>query len=134
MEVEVLEYYKQLQRILNTDLANSPEAVGVVNHVTFTVIKTNSGGSGLLNWLVPNGRNVQTEGNIREYMSLVGEYKMTTAITPQANAFLKGFHDVVPIDLLVAAGMGQWPDSKCCLMIKSSSYSSLDYQRSTWLI
>ena len=37
-----------------------------------------------------------TEANKREYVDLVAEHRMTTAIRQQIQAFLKGFWDMVP--------------------------------------
>ena len=36
------------------------------------------------------------DGNKREYVDLVAEHRMTTAIRAQIQAFLKGFWDMVP--------------------------------------
>jgi E3 ubiquitin-protein ligase HUWE1 len=41
-----------------------------------------------------------TDENKQEYVQLVAEYKMTHAIKPQLDAFLQGFHDIVPSSLL----------------------------------
>ena len=46
-----------------------------------------------LAWRVP--RQVD-DGNKREYVDLVAEHRMTTAIRAQTQAFLKGFWDMVP--------------------------------------
>ena len=41
-----------------------------------------------------------TDENKHEYVQLVAEYKMTHAIKSQLDAFLQGFHDIVPSSLL----------------------------------
>jgi len=51
--------------------------------------------------LVPGGASISvTESNKREYVRLVCEYKMTTSITPQVKSFLKGFHELIPAELI----------------------------------
>ena len=98
-EVEDPDYYRQLQWILNTDL-NSAEAAVVVDHMTFTAdvdefgyVKTVA--------LCPNGQNMGvTEENKKDYVKLVCEYKMVTAISPQVESFLKGFHELIPAELI----------------------------------
>ncbi|KAL6983105.1 E3 ubiquitin-protein ligase upl1 [Sarracenia purpurea var. burkii] len=51
--------------------------------------------------LIPGGRNVRvTEENKHEYVDLVAEHRLTTAIRPQINAFLEGFSELIPRDLI----------------------------------
>ncbi|MQL76681.1 hypothetical protein Taro_009068 [Colocasia esculenta] len=51
--------------------------------------------------LVPGGRNMKvTEENKHEYVDLVAEHRLTTAIRPQINAFMEGFIDLIPKDLI----------------------------------
>jgi len=51
--------------------------------------------------LVPDGRNIAvTEENKHEYVRLVVEYRLSTSIQDQLNAFLGGFHDIVPAELV----------------------------------
>lgn len=47
-----------------------------------------------------------TNDNKREYVNLVARHRMTTAIRPQIDAFLKGFWEIVPRKLIrwVVAG------------------------------
>lgn len=48
-----------------------------------------------------NGRNIRvTEENKHEYVDLVAEHRLTTAIRPQINAFLDGFSELVNRDLI----------------------------------
>lgn len=47
--------------------------------------------------LIPGGRNIKvTEDNKHQYVDLVAEHRLTTAIRPQINAFLKGFTELIP--------------------------------------
>lgn len=46
--------------------------------------------------LKENGANIRvTEENKKEYVHLVCQHKMTQAVRPQLNAFLKGFNELV---------------------------------------
>ena len=47
--------------------------------------------------LKPNGRNILvTDENKDEYIQLIAEYRLTTSIKPQLDAFLEGFYEIVP--------------------------------------
>lgn len=51
--------------------------------------------------LIPGGRNVRvTEENKHEYVDLVAEHRLTTAIRPQINAFMESFNGLVPRELI----------------------------------
>ncbi|KAF8377410.1 hypothetical protein HHK36_030787 [Tetracentron sinense] len=51
--------------------------------------------------LIPGGRNIRvTEENKNEYVDLVAEHRLTTAIRPQINAFLEGFNELIARDLI----------------------------------
>lgn len=51
--------------------------------------------------LIPGGRNIRvTEDNKHKYVDLVAEHRLTTAIRPQINAFLEGFNELIPRDLI----------------------------------
>ncbi|KAL2630710.1 hypothetical protein R1flu_015396 [Riccia fluitans] len=51
--------------------------------------------------LIAGGRNIRvTEENKHEYVDLVAEHRLTTAIRPQINAFLEGFNELVPRELI----------------------------------
>ncbi|XVE95159.1 hypothetical protein REPUB_Repub02eG0072400 [Reevesia pubescens] len=51
--------------------------------------------------LIPGGRNVKvTEENKHQYVDLVAEHRLTTAIRPQINAFLEGFTELIPRELI----------------------------------
>ena len=51
--------------------------------------------------LIPNGRNINVnDGNKHEYVKLIAQHRMTTAIRSQIDAFLDGFYQLVPPDLI----------------------------------
>ncbi|KAK1275953.1 E3 ubiquitin-protein ligase UPL2 [Acorus gramineus] len=51
--------------------------------------------------LIPGGRNIRvTEENKREYVDLIAEHRLTTAIRPQINAFMEGFNELMPRELV----------------------------------
>ncbi|MBA0659721.1 hypothetical protein Goklo_011828 [Gossypium klotzschianum] len=51
--------------------------------------------------LIPGGRNIKvTEENKHQYVDLITEHRLTTAIRPQINAFLEGFNELIPRELI----------------------------------
>ncbi|GAB2225364.1 hypothetical protein Droror1_Dr00006156 [Drosera rotundifolia] len=51
--------------------------------------------------LIPGGRNIKvTEENKHQYVDLVVEHRLTTAIRPQINAFMEGFNELISRDLI----------------------------------
>ncbi|CAK7347286.1 unnamed protein product [Dovyalis caffra] len=51
--------------------------------------------------LTPGGRNMKvTEENKHQYVDLVAEHRLTTAIRPQINAFLEGFNELIARELI----------------------------------
>ncbi|CAA0843325.1 E3 ubiquitin-protein ligase UPL1 [Striga hermonthica] len=51
--------------------------------------------------LIPGGRNIRvTEANKHQYVDLVAEHRLTTAIRPQINAFMEGFNELISRDLI----------------------------------
>ncbi|XP_062098638.1 E3 ubiquitin-protein ligase UPL2-like [Humulus lupulus] len=51
--------------------------------------------------LIPGGRNIKvTEENKHQYVDLVAEHRLTTAIRPQINAFMEGFNELIPRELI----------------------------------
>lgn len=51
--------------------------------------------------LIPGGRNIRvTEENKHEYVDRVVEHRLTTAIRPQINAFMEGFSELIPRELI----------------------------------
>eukprot|EP00898_Chlorokybus_atmophyticus_P008084 jgi/Chlat1/8277/Chrsp78S07706 len=92
------EYYKNLKWMLENDISN-------VLELTFSAEadeqeKILFGTSQVVD-LIPNGRNIAvTDENKREYVNLITEHRMTNAIKPQIAAFLDGFNELVPRDLI----------------------------------
>ena len=51
--------------------------------------------------LIPNGRNIAvTDENKSEYIRLIAHHRTTSAIKAQIEAFLRGFYDLVPPELI----------------------------------
>ena len=51
--------------------------------------------------LVPSGRRIYvTDSNKLDYVRLVAHQRMTMAIQTQIDAFLEGFHELVPPELI----------------------------------
>lgn len=51
--------------------------------------------------LKPGGRNIRvTEDTKHEYIDLVAEHILSTAIRPQINSFLEGFNELIPGELI----------------------------------
>jgi E3 ubiquitin-protein ligase HUWE1 len=86
--------------------------------LTFSVEPEEFGKSEIID-LKPNGRNIPvTNENKMEYVNLVAEQRLTSAIKSQIDAFLRGFHEVIPADLIKI-----FSDSELELLI--SGYASL---------
>jgi E3 ubiquitin-protein ligase HUWE1 len=51
--------------------------------------------------LIPNGSRVLvTDDNKHEYVRLIAQHRMTTAISSQIDAFLSGFYELIPPELI----------------------------------
>jgi E3 ubiquitin-protein ligase HUWE1 len=93
METIDLEYTKSLRWMLENDITD-------IITETFSFDKDNFGSIEVID-LIENGRNVPvTEENKQEYVRLVTEYKLTGSVDEQLRHFLKGFHDIVPAELI----------------------------------
>ncbi|KAI9777319.1 MAG: hypothetical protein M1839_008927 [Geoglossum umbratile] len=93
METLDLDYYKSLVWMLENDIAD-------IITETFSVDTDAFGESQTIN-LIPNGSNIPvTEENKHEYVRLVVEYRLTGSVQEQLEHFLKGFHDIVPAELI----------------------------------
>lgn len=93
MEAMDPEYYKNLRWILENDITNVLDHTFSVEKDEFGVLKIED--------LKPGGRTIPvTEENKVEYVKLLTEMKMTTAIKEQIDAFLSGFHELVPKQLI----------------------------------
>lgn len=84
------EFHKSLLWILENDITD-------VIDLTFSVEDEEFGSFKIID-LKPDGRSIPVnENNKREYVRLVTEYKLSTAIKPQIDAFLRGFNEVLPL-------------------------------------
>jgi E3 ubiquitin-protein ligase HUWE1 len=87
------EFFKSLVWILENDITDIMELTFSVESDDFGVLKIVD--------LKPDGQSIAvTEANKREYVRLVTENKLTTAIKPQIDAFLRGFHEIIPASLM----------------------------------
>ncbi|KAH7392481.1 hypothetical protein BKA66DRAFT_567820 [Pyrenochaeta sp. MPI-SDFR-AT-0127] len=93
METLDLEYYKSLEWMLNNDITD-------IITETFSVEVEAFGEMQVVD-LIENGRNIPvTEDNKHEYIRLITEHRLTGAVQEQLEHFLKGFHDIVPAELV----------------------------------
>ncbi|KAN0060814.1 E3 ubiquitin-protein ligase tom1 [Thecaphora frezii] len=87
------EYFKSLQWMLDNDITD-------VLDLTFSVDTEEFGETKIIE-LKPNGTNIPvTEENKVEYVRLVTEQRLTQSIRSQIDAFLEGFNDIIPADLI----------------------------------
>ncbi|KAJ3143786.1 hypothetical protein HK101_003081, partial [Irineochytrium annulatum] len=87
------EFHKSLEWMLNNDITD-------VLDLTFSTEIDEFGRSKILD-LKPNGRNIPvTQENKLEYVKLIVEQKLVSAIKEQIDEFLKGFHEIIPKDLI----------------------------------
>ncbi|CAO1635660.1 unnamed protein product [Parajaminaea phylloscopi] len=87
------EYFKSLEWMLHNDITD-------VLDLTFSVDTEEFGETQVIE-LKPNGQNVPvTEENKMEYVRLVTEQRLTLSIRKQIDAFLEGFHDIIPPSLI----------------------------------
>ncbi|KAE9242222.1 E3 ubiquitin-protein ligase [Phytophthora fragariae] len=94
MEAIDPEYYRNLHSILDNSIAD----LGL--ELTFSAEQSNFGKFEVVD-LIPNGRNVVvTDENKMEYVKLVTHHRMATGIRQQIDSFLKGFHQLVPPEMI----------------------------------
>lgn len=87
------EFHKSLEWILQNDITD-------ILDLTFSTEVDDFGRLKIVD-LKPNGRTIAvTEENKVEYVRLVSEQRLVLAIKEQIQAFLSGFHDVVPKELV----------------------------------
>lgn len=87
------EYYNSLVWMLENDITD-------VLDLTFSIEAEEFGEMKVID-LLPDGRNVPvTQENKIEYVKLITEQKLTKSIQEQIDAFLKGFYEIVPKDLI----------------------------------
>ncbi len=87
------EYYKSLVWILENDITN-------VMELTFSVEDEEFGTHKIIELREGGHQMAVTEANKREYVQLITEYKLTTAIKPQIDSFLSGFHEIIPAPVI----------------------------------
>lgn len=87
------EFHRNLTWTLENDID------GVVE-LTFSVDDENFGERQTID-LIPNGRNIPvTNENKHQYVELVTEWKIQKRVEQQFNAFLSGFNELIPADLV----------------------------------
>ena len=92
MEAVDPEYFKNLKWILDNDISTMD--------LTFSTDLNSFGAIKVID-LIPDGSNIPvTEENKKEYVQLLSQFKMTATIESQIKAFLKGFYELIPVDLI----------------------------------
>ena len=87
------EYYNSIEWMLNNDITD-------VLDLTFAVEEDVFGETHIIE-LKPGGSSIQvTESNKHEYVRLVTEQNLTNSIRSQIDAFLAGFHEIIPPSLI----------------------------------
>ncbi|GKY98288.1 hypothetical protein MPSEU_000786400 [Mayamaea pseudoterrestris] len=95
MEAIDPDYYRNLKTILEYNLAD----IGL--DLTFSIEDHSFGRSRTID-LVPDGRNIHvTDEDKEQYVRLVCQHRMTTAIQSQIKAYLDGFYEMVNPELIV---------------------------------
>lgn len=95
-DLEALEpdYYNSLKQILNIPI----ESLGL--DLTFSADMQKFGKQEVID-LVPSGRSIPvTDENKFDYVQLTAQHRMTTGIRSQIDAFLSGFYELVPPELI----------------------------------
>ncbi|KAJ5123687.1 hypothetical protein N7448_009784 [Penicillium atrosanguineum] len=93
METLDLEYYKSLLWMLENDITD-------IITETFA-IETDAFGETQVIDLIADGRNIPvTQENKEEYVQRVIEYRLVESVREQLDNFLKGFHEIIPPDLI----------------------------------
>lgn len=87
------EYYNSIEWMLNNDITD-------VLDLTFAVEEDVFGETRIIE-LKPGGSSIPvTESNKHEYVRLVSEQNLTNSIRSQIDAFLAGFHEIIPPSLI----------------------------------
>ncbi|KAL5365688.1 hypothetical protein BJX96DRAFT_18474 [Aspergillus floccosus] len=93
METLDLDYYKSLLWMLENDITD-------IITETFAVETDDFGEKQVID-LVENGRNIPvTQENKEEYVQRVVDYRLLRSVKEQLDNFLKGFHEIIPPDLI----------------------------------
>ncbi|OAR04063.1 hypothetical protein LLEC1_03532 [Akanthomyces lecanii] len=87
------DYYKSLCWMLENDITD-------IITETFSEEEDEFGVTKIVD-LVPNGREIPvTEENKQDYVRLVVEHRLLTSVKDQMESFLKGFHEIIPAELI----------------------------------
>lgn len=87
------DYYKSLVWMLENDITDIITETFSVETDEFGVTKVED--------LCENGRNIPvTEENKQDYVRLVVEHKLLSSVKEQMEHFLKGFHEIIPAELV----------------------------------
>ncbi|XP_057973292.1 E3 ubiquitin-protein ligase UPL2-like [Malania oleifera] len=94
------DYFKNLKWMLENDISDVPDLTFSIDADEEKLILYER--TQVTDYeLIPGGRNIRvTEENKHKYVDLVAEHRLTTAIRPQINAFLEGFNELIPRDLI----------------------------------
>jgi hypothetical protein len=91
------EYYQSLCLLLSSPLST----LGVEDSLTFSA-DTQVYGKNVVVDLTEGGQDlVVTDANKGEYVRLIAHHRMTAACKPQLEAFLTGFHSLVPLQVYI---------------------------------
>lgn len=87
------EYYKSVVWMLENDITDIITETFSVDNDKFGVVETVD--------LIENGRSIPvTQENKHEYVRLMVEFKLTGSVQEQLDHFLKGFHEIIPAELV----------------------------------
>ncbi|KAL2821931.1 hypothetical protein BJX63DRAFT_427294 [Aspergillus granulosus] len=93
METLDLDYYKSLLWMLENDITD-------IITETFAVETDDFGEKQVID-LIENGRNIPvTQENKEEYVQKVVDYRLVVSVREQLDNFLKGFHEIIPPELI----------------------------------
>ncbi|XP_019701852.1 E3 ubiquitin-protein ligase UPL2 [Elaeis guineensis] len=94
------DYYKNLKWMLENDISDILDLTFSIDADEEKLILYEKGQVTDCE-LIPGGRNIRvTEENKHEYVDRIAEHRLTTAIRPQINAFMEGFNELIPRDLI----------------------------------
>ncbi|KAL1546797.1 HECT-type E3 ubiquitin transferase [Salvia divinorum] len=94
------DYFKNLKWMLENDISDIPDLTFSIDADEEKLILYER--TQVTDYeLIAGGRNIRvTEENKHQYVDLVAEHRLTTAIRPQINAFMEGFNELIPRDLI----------------------------------
>ncbi|KAG0451469.1 hypothetical protein HPP92_026409 [Vanilla planifolia] len=94
------DYYKNLKWMLENDISELPDLTFSMDADEEKLILYEKNEVSDYE-LKPGGRNIRvTEETKHEYVDLVAEHRLSTAIRPQINSFLQGFNELISRDLI----------------------------------